>query len=176
MQSVQASTSLLYFSRWVISPSWYCCSYSLTFCLHLGDQLVLGLRDDQIVLAERDAGLARLREAERHQPVAEDHGLLLAAVAVDLVDQVADLLLAQQPVDQVEADAAGCAAGFRVSSMRPGVVSTRRVIGLPSSSTRLVARLDRGVQRHAPWRERLLDLADIVERHALARLAVALHA
>ena len=29
-QLVQASTSLLYFSRWVISPSWYCCSYSLT--------------------------------------------------------------------------------------------------------------------------------------------------
>ena len=30
-QLVQASTSLLYFSRWVIRPSWYCCSYSLTF-------------------------------------------------------------------------------------------------------------------------------------------------
>ena len=65
----------------------------LDLLLHLGDEAVLGLGDDQIVLAERDAGLARLLEAERHQPVAEDHGLLLAAEAIDVIDQVADLLL-----------------------------------------------------------------------------------
>ena len=91
--SIQASTSLLYFSRWVISPSWYCCSYSLTFSCTSATSVCLASRDDQVVLAERDAGLARLLEAERHQPVAEDHGLLLAAVAIDVVDQVADLLL-----------------------------------------------------------------------------------
>ena len=59
-------------------------------------------RDDQVVLAERDAGLARLAEAELHHAVGEDHRLLLAAVAVDDVDDVADLLLRQQLVDQAE--------------------------------------------------------------------------
>ena len=37
------------------------------------DQLPLGLGDDHVVLAERDAGLERLGEAEAHDLVAEDH-------------------------------------------------------------------------------------------------------
>ena len=66
------------------------------------DDLPLLLGDDHVVLAERDAGLERLAEAERHDLVAEDDGFLLAAVAVDGVDQFADLALAERLVDQVE--------------------------------------------------------------------------
>jgi hypothetical protein len=37
-----------------------------------------------------------------HDLVAEDDALLLAAIAVDGVDHLLHLLLAQQPVDQIE--------------------------------------------------------------------------
>ena len=52
----------------------------------LRDEPGLGLRDDHVVLAERDAGLAGLREAELHDAVAEDDRLLLTGVPVDGVD------------------------------------------------------------------------------------------
>ena len=134
VQLDQTSTTLLYFSPWVIRPSRYCCSYSLTFSWAPRDQLLLAGRDDQVVLAERDAGLAGLLEAERHQPVAEDHRLLLAAVAVDLVDDVADLLLGQQPVDQVEADVGIAAAGSPPAACGPAWSRRAATIGLPSLS------------------------------------------
>src|SRR5581483_10381645 len=65
------------------------------------DDLPLAVRHDHVVLAERDAGLERIVEAERHDAVAEDHRLLLAAVAVDLVDDGRDLALCHQLVDDV---------------------------------------------------------------------------
>jgi hypothetical protein len=43
-------------------------------------------------------------EAERHDAVAEDHRLLLTAVAVDGIDQPGDRLLGQKLVDQIELD------------------------------------------------------------------------
>ena len=82
----QASTTLLYFSPWVIRPSLYCCSYSAGERARLVDELRLGLRDDHVVLAERDAGLEGLREAELHDAVAEDDRLLLPGMPVDGVD------------------------------------------------------------------------------------------
>ena len=60
-------------------------------------------------------------------------------------------------------------------SMRPGVVSTRRMNSLPLSSvcgTRLVI-LECSVT--APTCERLVDLGDVGEDHALAGLALAVH-
>ena len=66
------------------------------------DQLLLGLRDDHVVLAERDAGRERVAEAELHDRVGEQHRLLLAGVAIDDVDDVADLLLGQHAVDRLE--------------------------------------------------------------------------
>ena len=146
----------------------------LDLLLHLGDETVLGLGDDQIVLAERDAGLARLLEPEAHQPVAEDHGLLLAAEAVDVIDQVADLLLAEHLVDQLEIDRRVARQDLRQQH------AARRRLDAPDDRAALLidgaeARLDPGVQRHRLRGERLLDLADIGEGHALAGLAVALH-
>ena len=85
----------------------------------LVDQLLLGGRHDHVVLAERDAGLAGFAEAQRHDRVGEQHRLLLAAMAIDLVDQLADLLLAQQAVDQLERDLGTSAAGSPRSSCGP---------------------------------------------------------
>src|ERR1700733_10671062 len=141
----------------------------LDLLLHLGDEGVLRFRDDQIVLAERDAGLARLGEAERHQPVAEDDRLFLAAEAVDMVDQLADLLFGQQPIDQLEANQRAARQDLRQqhAARRRFDPSGDR---LALTVDRLVARLDARVQRHRLRGERLLDLSDIGEHHALARL------
>jgi hypothetical protein len=68
----------------------------------LVDQAHLLVRDDHVVLAERDAGLERMAEAKAHDGVGEQHRLLLAGVAIDGVDDVADLLLGQQAVDGLE--------------------------------------------------------------------------
>ena len=65
------------------------------------DDLPLGVRNDHVVLAERNAGLERVVEAERHDAVAEDHRLLLTAVTVDLVDDAGNFALGHQLVDDV---------------------------------------------------------------------------
>src|SRR6476646_10644728 len=88
----QASTTLLYFSPWVIRPSLYCCSKSFA-----------SVRVWSTIF-HFDAGLEGVVEAERHDAVAEDHRLLLAAVPVDLVDHAGDLALGHQLVDDVERD------------------------------------------------------------------------
>ena len=68
----------------------------------LVDQPLLLVRDDHVVLAEADAGLEGVAEAERHDRVGEQHRLLLAGVAIDVVDDVADLLLGEEAVDGLE--------------------------------------------------------------------------
>src|SRR5260221_5676870 len=142
--------------------------------LRVMDELLLGLRHDEIVLAERDASLAGMLETKRHQLVAEDDGLLLTRVTVDLIDQVADLLFGQQPVEQIEADVAIARQDLRQQHAAGG-----RLDALDDHAALLVhqldARLDLGVQRHRPGVERLLDLAERAERHALALVALALH-
>ncbi len=132
---------------------------------------VLGLRDHHVVLAERDAGAAGIDEAEPHDPVAEDDRLLLTAVAIDHVDHVGDVLLGEQPVDEIEAHlrpprqqlAEQHAAGR-------GVVHLRH--GLALGIDRDVAALDLGVQGHDLGVERMMDLGHVAESHALARLLV----
>ena len=119
----------------------------LDLVVSLGDEKTLGLRDDQIILAERNARLARLGEPEGHQPVAKDHRLLLPAVAIDLVDDVADLLLGQQRVDQIEPDRRVAGQDLRQQHAAGGrfdAAHHRVVIGIDG----VIARLDPGMQRH----------------------------
>ena len=98
----QTSTTLLYFSPLVMRPSVYCCSYSFTLACASADQLPLGSGNDEVVFAEGDAGARRVAEAERHHAVAENHRLLLAAMAVDGIDDVGHILLGQDAVQQAE--------------------------------------------------------------------------
>src|SRR6516164_3923345 len=66
------------------------------------DDRALGAGHHHVVLAERNAGLERVMEAERHDAVAEDHRLFLSVVAVDGIDHAGDFALGHQLVDQIE--------------------------------------------------------------------------
>ena len=91
--------------------------------LGVGDDLLLRLGDEHVVLAEGDAGLIGVMEAKAHDPVAEDDRFLLPARAVDGVDHARDVLLGQKPIHKVEADTRHLQADARPRIMRPGVVS-----------------------------------------------------
>jgi len=69
--------------------------------LGLVDQLFLCVRDDHVVLAERDPRFERVTETEHHDRVREQHGVFLTGVPIDLVDHIADFTLGQQAVDDV---------------------------------------------------------------------------
>ena len=69
--------------------------------LRLVDQAPLRIRNNQIVLAEGNAGERRIAEACGHQAVAEDHRLFLTACAVDIVDQGGDGFLGQNRIDPI---------------------------------------------------------------------------
>src|SRR5690606_1929728 len=57
---------------------------------------VLGRRDNHVVLAERDAGVTSVLEAELHDAVTENDRLFLTATAIDGVDHLGDHLLGHQ--------------------------------------------------------------------------------
>ena len=138
----------------------------------LGDEPRLRLRHHHVVLAERNAGLERLSEPDRHDPVAEDDRLLLPAIAVDGVDHVRDFFLRHQLVGDVERNldvfgqqpAEDQPARSGVENLRYAVAF--RVVG-PGAA------LDLGVQRDRLVGQRMLDLAHVGEDHALPGLAVA---
>src|SRR3546814_2990275 len=54
------------------------------------DVLFLRQRHDYVVLAERDTGLEGAGKAERHNAIAEDDGLILAAMSIHHVDDDGD--------------------------------------------------------------------------------------
>ena len=62
------------------------------------------------------------------------HRLLLAAMAIDLIDELLISCLVSSRLISANG-MSGCAADLGDSIMRPGVVSTALMIGLPSSST-----------------------------------------
>ena len=66
------------------------------------DARLLGARHHHVVLAEGNAGLEGVMEAQRHDAIAEDHRLLLTAVAIDIVDHAGDFALRHKLVDEVE--------------------------------------------------------------------------
>jgi hypothetical protein len=91
-----------------------------------------------------------------------------------MVDQVADLLLAEELVDQLEIDRRMARQDFRqqhAAGRRLDAPDDRFAAFIDG----FVAGLDLRVQRHRLGGQRLLDLADADEGHALARFAVALH-
>ena len=69
--------------------------------LAFGHKAFLGVGDDHVILTERDAGLERVAEAQRHDGVGEQHRVLLAGVTVHFVDNVTDILLGQKAIDDV---------------------------------------------------------------------------
>ncbi len=126
------------------------------------DDLPLRARDNHVVLAERDAGLERVVEAERHDPVAEDDRLLLPAVAVDLIDRVGDLPLGHELVHGLVGDLR--ALGQDVAQHD----ATRGSIEPPAGGLALLvetvpAVLDPGVQIDRLGIQGVLDLGHVAE-------------
>ncbi len=68
----------------------------------LSNQLRLGLRNDHVVLAERNTGAASMTEAELHDAIAENDRLFLSAMAIDRVDHLGDVLLGHFLIADVE--------------------------------------------------------------------------
>ena len=91
--------------------------------------------------------------------IAEDNSLLLAAMAIDLIDDVADLLLGQKRVDHIEADrrVTGQDLGEQhAARCRLYTLHDRLAIRIDG----VEARLDPRMQGNGLRCERLLDLAD----------------
>ena len=126
------------------------------------DDLPLRARDHHVVLAERDAGLEGVVEAERHDPVAEDHRLLLPAVAVDLIDHAGDFPLGHELVHDVE----GNLRALR-QHLAEHHAARRRVEPLADRLALLVhadpAVFDLGVQVDDLRVQRVLDLGHVAE-------------
>ena len=130
------------------------------------------VRHDHVVLAEGNARLAGFAEAEAHDLVAEDHRLLLTAIAVDGVDHPRDFLLGHELVHDVEGHLV--VIGHQLAEHHAagrGLVDLRHAIAVLVEGPG--AALDLGVQRDRLGEQRMLDLAHVGEGHALARLAVA---
>src|SRR5579859_2465422 len=140
----------------------------------LADQRGLGRRDNQIVLAERNAGAAGVGIAQAHDAVGEDHRLFLAAMAVDDVDDVLDVLLGQQAVDQGERNLGAARQHFgQQHAARSGLDTDDDLVAFLVDGA--IARLDLGMQADRLGIQRLLDFLDVGEDHAFALLAGAFH-
>ena len=132
------------------------------------DHFPLRVRHHHVVLAERNAGLERVVEAERHDAVAEDHCLLLPAVAVDGVDHSGDFALGHQLVRGVERN-----LGRARQHLAEHHAARRGVVPAPNFLAVLVqplpAILDLGVERDRLLIQRMLDVRHGAEQHALRR-------
>ncbi len=146
--------------------------------LHAGlgfiNQARLGDRDDHVILAKADAGFEGVAEAQRHDGIGKQHRLLLAGMAIDNVDDVAQFLLGQQAVDGFKRHLVAFWQGFpKQQAARRGVhplhVQLALIIGLQNAGD------DLGVQRYILVEQRLMHFGHIGEGHALARLVLKLH-
>ena len=126
----------------------------------LVDDRPLLLRHDHVVLAERDAGLERVVEAQRHDAVAEDHRLLLTAVAIDLIDHAGDFPLGHELVHDVEGN-----LGRARQHLAEQRAARRGLVPLVDGLALLVdvreAELDLAVQADDLRVQGVLDLGDV---------------
>ena len=136
------------------------------------DDLLLGLGDDHVILAEGDTRLVGVVETKPHDAVTEDDRLLLAAVAIDRVDHLGDVALGHQLVAEVVADVDGNrqklanlhAARRRLDDAGEGL-AFRIHLG--------DAALDLGGERDDARCQSMVDLGHVAEGLALTGLALA---
>ena len=131
------------------------------------DQCPLGVRNNHVVLTERDASLKRFAETHSHDLVTEDDGFFLTTVTVDRIDDLLNFLLTQKTVHQfkrrlvvqwqkrAQTNTARC--GFEtLHDLLAFIVDLRHTC------------LDLCVQVHLTSGQCVLDLFDGAERHAFA--------
>ena len=142
--------------------------------LHLVDDGPLGVGDQHVVLAERDARFEGFAEAQTHDLVAENDRLFLTAIAVDGVDDGLHVLFAEKAVHQIER----C---FRIQRQKVAQTQTAggRFKALPDDVAFVIdllkAGLDLGVQMHGTGGQGVFHLVHIGKGHAFANHALTLH-
>ena len=127
------------------------------------DDALLRLGHDHVVLAEGNAGLAGLAEAQRHDPVAEDHRLLLPAIAVDGVDhsEISFFVISLFTTSKGILACVGQQLAEHHAARR-GVEHLRHALAVLVIGPG--AALDLGVQRDRLGEQRVLDLAHVRRR------------
>ncbi|MNI18922.1 hypothetical protein D3C73_723430 [compost metagenome] len=139
--------------------------------LGITDDLLLGIRDDHVVLAERNAGAASMSKAELHDPVAEYDRVLLTAMTVDRVDHLGDVLLGHFLVAGLERH-----VDVLRQKLANDQTARRRVIDLGNQLAvgihGLETTLDLRMQRDDLVFQRMVQFAHVGEGHAFARLAL----
>ncbi len=143
--------------------------------LHQGfgvtDDLNLAVRNDHVVLAERNTGAASVSKAELHDPVAEDDRVFLAAMTVDRVDHLGDVLLGHFLVADVERHVDVLRQKFanqHTARSRFMDLGNRLAISIHG----LEATTDLGMQCHDLVFKRVMQFADVREGHAFAGLVL----
>ena len=66
------------------------------------DKDFLAFRHDHVVLAERNSCQTRMTKAQFHKLIGKNHCILLTAMTIDLINDLANLFLGKQPVDQIK--------------------------------------------------------------------------
>ena len=131
----------------------------------------LVFRHHHVVLTEGNTGAERMTETERHDAVAENHGLFLTAIAVDGINRVGDLFLCHQAIDDIEGNLRMFGQQLRQqSAARCGFINFGH--GRAMLVNTRITEADLGVQRHNLGSQRMFQFADIGKGHALPRLIV----
>ena len=138
------------------------------------DQAFLGIGYDHVVLAKGNTGQTGMTETKLHQLVGKDHSVLLAAMTIDLVNHLADFLLGQQAVDQIEGNGPVARQDVRDEH------AARR--GLRQHSDRIaifingvIAGADLGMQIDAARIQRHFNFRHVGEDHPFTRPAGHFH-
>ena len=132
-----------------------------------GNQLFLGIGNNQVIFTERNTGLAGVGEAERHQFIDKQHGFFLTAVAVNRINDFTDFFLFNQAVNQRERHVFMLRQNFRNdNAARRGFNQTdfgfAVIIDIFHTAFNLGMQIDRFlVQSH-------LDFVEIGKYHAFA--------
>ena len=135
------------------------------------NQLLLGFRNNHVILTKRDAGFTRFAETKRHDLVTEDHSRLLSTVPVNLIDQRADGFLSHQLITKLGRDqriTRQKVCNHQTARRRVDDLDKRLALFVNS----LVARLDFGMHGKRLHIQRMLKLGRVRDHHPLARLAI----
>ncbi|SPU72293.1 Uncharacterised protein [Brucella suis] len=110
------------------------------------NDLGLRFRDDHVILAEGDTRTASMGKTKLHDAVTEDNRLFLAAMAVNMVDHLGDVLLGHLLIADIERNVDVLRQQFTHDhAARRRVVNLRHRVAF--GIDRLETALDLGVQR-----------------------------
>ena len=136
-------------------------------CLFHEDRL--GSRDLHIVLTERNTRFTGLGKTEPHDLVTEDDRRFLTAQAINLIDQITDVLLGHQTIYKLRSDAFHARQDIRDFEAAWRCID-HRCVRITLGINALIASLDLGVQCHDFIVERMVQLIHSRDQQSLTWL------